>query len=206
MRPKLFGLIAPDALDSQATPLAHGPFDVIVGVVGPERPWRAGGIDQFEAQGAPGRGRDAGDGERIGQRPGTDPGHMVQTGGVGARSPHRRPDVEPVGPVLHQAGGPEGLLDAELWGIVLVSPAGQAYGAGLVGLALALAARRGVAVAGALLMLAPAFLGAGRDAEVMKEQLSAADQAIQALARSAKASQMSLADMQKAYGNSADEV
>ena len=62
------------------------------------------------------------------------------------------------------------------------------------------------AVAGALLMLAPAFLGAGRDAEIMKDKLSAADQAIQALARSAKASQMSLADMQKAYGNSADEV
>ncbi|SDL37217.1 hypothetical protein [Paracoccus chinensis] len=62
------------------------------------------------------------------------------------------------------------------------------------------------AVSGALLMLAPAFLGAGRDAEIMKDKLSAADQAIQALAHSAKASQMSLADMQKAYGNSADEV
>lgn len=62
------------------------------------------------------------------------------------------------------------------------------------------------AVAGALLMLAPAFVGAGREAKLMEDKLSAADDSIQALARSAKASQMSLADMSKAYGASADEV
>jgi putative copper resistance protein D len=53
--------------------------------------------------------------------------------------------------VAELAGGAEGLLDRELWGIVLLSPAGRAFGAGLAGLALLAASRRGVALAGALL-------------------------------------------------------
>lgn len=61
------------------------------------------------------------------------------------------------------AGGAEGALDAELWGIVLRSPGGLGTGAGLVGLALAAASRRSVAALGAALT-AGSFLLSGHTA------------------------------------------
>lgn len=51
------------------------------------------------------------------------------------------------------AGGST-ILDAELWEIILGSPAGMSYGLGLIGLVIAMAAVRGVAFAGGFLACA----------------------------------------------------